>query len=247
MLFGLFKNNKKALAPADMSVLKTDMHSHLIPGIDDGSKSMDESVALIAKLKEAGFSRIITTPHIMSDFYKNNPDIILAGLDNLRLAVVSAGIDITIDAAAEYLVDDGFEKKLAQNNLMTFGDKYLLVELSYYNMYHGFFNVVFNLNIDGYKIILAHPERYGYFHDRFDVYEDLKARGLYFQLNTISLSGYYTPKVQKTAEKLIDMGLYDFAGSDMHNMDYMLNFRKALSSPYMHKLIESGKLMNHLL
>ena len=125
--------------------------------------------------------------------------------------------------------------------------KYILVELSYYNMYIGFFNLIFNLHVDGYKIILAHPERYSYFHNKTNIYEDLKARGLYFQLNIISLSGYYSPIVKKTAEKLIDMGFYDFAGSDLHNMDYFFNFQKALYNPNLQKLIDSGKLKNHLL
>ena len=103
------------------------------------------------------------------------------------------------------------------------------------------------MNIAGYKIILAHPERYSYLHNKYDLYEDLKARGLYFQLNTISLTGYYSPAVQKTAEKLIDMGLYDFAGSDMHNEVYYNNFINALRCSYLEKLIASGKLKNHLL
>ena len=114
-------------------------------------------------------------------------------------------------------------------------------------MFPNFFSLVFDMNIAGFKIVLAHPERYSYFHDRYDLYEDLKARGLYFQLNTISLTGYYSAVVQKTAEKLIDLGFYDFAGSDMHNEIYYNNFVKALRCSYLEKLINSGNLKNHLL
>jgi len=245
MFFNLFNRNKLK-KPVDISVLKTDMHSHLIPGIDDGVKTLEESMVLIKKLHELGFSKIITTPHIMHDYYKNNITNITEGLNKVKEAVAKENIPIKIEAAAEYLIDDGFEKQVKEG-LMTLKDKYILVELSYYNMYHGFFNLVFNLNIDGYKIVLAHPERYSYFHNKFDLYEDLKSRGVFFQLNTISLSGYYSPKVRETAEKLIELGFYDFAGSDMHNMDYMNNFVKALYNPKLQTLIDSGKLKNNIL
>jgi len=246
MHFNLFNKNK-VKSPVDISVLKTEMHSHLIPAIDDGVKSLEESVFLIKKIKDLGYTKIITTPHIMNDYFKNNPETILAGLNNVKEELDKQNISIEIQAAAEYLIDDGFEKKLKDGNLMTFGDNYILVELSSYNVFHDFFSFVFDMTFTGFKIILAHPERYPYFHDRYDLYEDLKARGLYFQLNTISLTGYYSLKVQKTAEKLIDMGLYDFAGSDMHNEGYYNNLVKAFQTKYFEKLIASGKLKNHLL
>jgi len=247
MLFGFLNNKNNLKNPVDISVLKTDMHSHLIPGIDDGASTIEESLNLIRKMKECGFSKIITTPHIMSDNFKNNPEIILSGLEVLRKAVKAEGIDIEIEAAAEYFIDDGFEKLFQNNELLTFGDNYLLVELSYFYFYNGFFSLLFELNVAGYKVILAHPERYSYFHDKYDIYEEMKNRGLYFQLNTISLSGYYSKKVQKTAEKLIDLGFIDFAGSDIHNIDYFLNFKKTLHNIYLEKLINSGKLKNNLL
>ena len=130
---------------------------------------------------------------------------------------------------------------------MTLGDNYVLVELSYYNMFHNFFSLIFELNVEGYKVILAHPERYGYFHDKIEMYQELKDRGLFLQLNTISLSGYYTPKVKKVAEKIIDMGLYGFAGSDLHSEEYFFNLKKSLYNPALAKLIESGNLLNNTL
>ncbi|OPZ97320.1 MAG: Tyrosine-protein phosphatase YwqE [Bacteroidetes bacterium ADurb.Bin408] len=157
----------------------------------------------------------------------------------------NAHIYIPIEAAAEYLIDDGFEKIFKEGRLLTMGKKYILVELSYYNMHHGFYALVFDLQIAGYQVILAHPERYSYFHDKWPVYEDLKARGILFQLNTISLTGCYSPKVQKVAEKLIDMGFYDFVATDMHNEEYLANFNKSLYIPHLQKLVESGRLMNH--
>ncbi len=247
MIFKLFKK-KPVLPPVDISVLQTDLHSHLIPGIDDGAQTLDDAVELVRLMKDLGYRKLIVTPHIQADFYKNTPEIILKGLDNLKAAVKNAGIDILIEAAAEYLIDDGFEEKMNKGELMCFGpDKYLLVELSYYNMNSRFFEYVFDLNVAGYKIILAHPERYAYFHDNFKIYEDLKVRSIELQINIISLSGYYSEQVKKIAEKLIDLDFVDYAASDMHNFNYYENFVKSLSSPYMHKLIEKGHLKNPIL
>ncbi|MDD3876335.1 MAG: hypothetical protein PHT69_06915 [Bacteroidales bacterium] len=246
MLFNLFNKNTLK-SPVDVSFLKSDMHSHLIPGIDDGVKTIEESVSLIRKLQELGYTKVITTPHIMSDFYKNTPEIITDGLNKLKEVLSKENISIQIEAAAEYLIDDGFINHFNKNQLLTFGDKYLLVEMSYYNMYKNFFQLLFELNVDGYKVILAHPERYAYLHNNMETYQEIKSRGLYFQLNTISLSGYYSEKVKKVAESLIDMELYDFAGTDLHNDVYFMNFKKALYSKHFLKLAESGKLKNHLL
>lgn len=246
MFLNIFGKPKLTKA-VDVSHIKVDMHSHLIPGIDDGVQSIEESVKLVGSLKEAGFSKIITTPHVMNDTYKNTPEIIKEGLKNLKAALENAHIYIPIEAAAEYLIDDGFEKIFKEGRLLTFGKKYILVELSYYNMYHGFYALVFDLQIAGYQVILAHPERYAYFHDKWSVYEDLKARGILFQLNAISLTGCYSPKVQKVAEKLIELGFYDFVGSDMHNEEYLNNFFKSLYAPPLQKLVDSGLLKNHLL
>lgn len=246
MFLNIFRKPKLTKA-VDVSHIKVDMHSHLIPGIDDGVQSVEEAVKLVGALKEAGFSKIITTPHVMNDTYKNTPEIIKEGLKNLKVALENAHIYIPIEAAAEYLIDDGFEKIFKEGRLLTFGKKYILVELSYYNMYHGFYALVFDLQIAGYQVILAHPERYAYFHDKWSVYEDLKARGILFQLNAISLTGCYSPKVQKVAEKLIELGFYDFAGTDMHNEEYLNNFSKSLYAPPLQKLVDSGLLKNHLL
>jgi len=246
MFFNLFKSDKLN-APVDVSVLKTDMHTHLIPGIDDGVKSIEESMSLIKKQFELGYKKIIITPHIMHDTYKNTPEIINRGLDKLKEALDKENIPIEIEAAAEYLVDDGFRDIFEKGQLLTFGNKYLLVELSYYNMNSNFFQLAFELNIEGYNVILAHPERYLYLSDNFNMFEDIKSRGIYFQLNILSLSGYYSPKIKKTAEKLIDLGLYDFAGSDLHNMDYYNNFYKSLFSKHLEKLVLSNKLKNKYL
>ena len=165
-LFGtLFtKRNKEPDYPAvsDFSSVAVDIHSHLIPGIDDGVKSMEESIDMIKAFASLGFKRLITTPHIMSDYFKNTPEIILGGLELVRSAVKKEGIDITIDAAAEYYLDEFFIQKLKKEKLLTINNKYLLFEISYINPPDYLLGVVFDIIVNGYTPILAHPERYNF-------------------------------------------------------------------------------------
>jgi protein-tyrosine phosphatase len=242
----VFKNIFSASRPAltDFSAVKADMHSHFIPGIDDGAKTLEDSVNLIRRMHELGYKKLITTPHIQHDFFRNTPEIILSGLEKVRAALKSENIPVQLEAAAEYLLDDGFEEKAARGNLLSFSDRYILVELSYFNPNPNLKTFVFNLQVDGYKVILAHPERYTYWFSDFSKYEDLKNRGVFFQVNLVSLAGFYPDPVKKMAEKLIDKEMIDFVGSDMHNMNYMQALEKCLKEKALLKLVESGKLMN---
>src|SRR5436853_1250409 len=128
----LFGNKTERLS--DFSVLGADMHSHFIPGIDDGSKNMDDSLSLIGAMVEMGFRKLITTPHIMSDSFRNTSASITEGLIKLREKLAAASIPVEMVAAAEYYLDDAFAKLLEKGDLLTFGrEKYLLLEVSYIN------------------------------------------------------------------------------------------------------------------
>ena len=231
----------------DYGLLVTDFHSHLIPGIDDGARTIEDSLTMIRQFKELGFKKLITTPHIQDEYYKNTPEIILSGLETVKAAMDEAGIEIEIEAAAEYLLDDGFEKKLKSGELMTFGQKHILVELSYFSPHPNLLTFIFELQLEGYQVILAHPERYSYWFNSLQKFDELKNRGVLFQLNTVSLSGHYGNEVKKIAEKLIDQGVYDFIGSDMHNQHYMNSFIRARFEKSLKKLMDSGKLKNNQL
>lgn len=233
--------------PVNIAVLQTDIHSHLIPGIDDGCKTMEQSLSLIRQMKELGYKKLITTPHIMSDFYKNTPEKIHQGLLSLRQAVKEANIDIEIEAAAEYLIDDGFQDRLTNKELLTFGKNYVLIELSFFNPPQNLKSVIFNLQVAGYKVILAHPERYSYWYDNLQEYEDLKARGVFFQMNAVSLSGYYSEDTKKVAKKLVDLDMIDFLGTDLHNESYLDSFVDTLHNSYLKKLMDKGSLLNRTL
>jgi protein-tyrosine phosphatase len=239
----LFSSSTNNIA-TDFGSLLTDIHSHLISGIDDGCKTTAESLELIRQFADLGYKKLITTPHIQDEFFRNTPEIILNGLEELKNAVTKAGIKIQIEAAGEYLIDDGLEKKIKAGELLTFGQKHILVEMSYFMEHPNLKSILFQLQIEGYKVILAHPERYSYWDNKRSNFEELKERGILFQLNTVSATGYYGPSVKKMSEYFIDKGMYDFMGSDMHNQAYMDAFRKSRFEKSISKLLASGKLKN---
>ena len=238
----IFRKREEANYPAlaDYSPLGADMHSHLIPGIDDGSKSLEESIILIKKFSALGFKKLITTPHIMSDYFRNTPEIILNGLDQLREASASEGINIQLEAAAEYYADEGLQKMIKDKSLLTIGGKYVLFEVSYINPPDNVYRVIFDMQVAGYIPILAHPERYPFWYPKFEEYYKLKEAGALMQINTNSLCGYYGPEAKKIGERMINEQLIDFAGSDLHGMRHMDALHRCLEEKYFLKMVAQG-------
>lgn len=244
-LFGsLFGKKEPALPPVDLAVLGCDVHSHFIPGIDDGAQTLEQSIELLTAMHELGYRKVITTPHSMADGYKNTPEIILGGLEKLRAEVRRVGLDMQVDAAAEYYLDHALEEQVMQGTVLTFGDKLLLFELPFIGEPAMLKQVVFQMQTQGYRPVLAHPERYGFWYNDFARYTDLKERGVLFQLNLVALSGAYGPQAKQLAERMIDAGYYELLGSDCHNMNHVQAIHNTLTRPYLHKLIGSGKLLN---
>ena len=236
---------KKELESIDFSVLKTDMHSHLIPGIDDGSQHLEESLDLVSALQGLGFSKIITTPHTMSDFYKNTPEIIIKGSEDVQNALDKLNTEIEFGAASEYYVDFDFQKKIEKKEFLTFGSKYILIEFSFIDAPINIDEIIFNLQLSGYNVVLAHPERYLYY--GLQDYERLTDKGVLLQLNLLSIIGYYSPEVKKQAEKLVNADLISFAGTDCHNMRHAEVLKQCFINPLWHKLSQSAKLLNKTL
>ncbi len=247
MLKSLFKSfGKKEELLTDYSLVGTDMHSHLIPGIDDGAKTIDESLMLIRHMHELGFNKLYTTPHIMSDYFRNTPEIILSGLETVREAVKKAGIPVELFAAAEYYVDDGFVKKLENEKLITIGDNLLLFEISYINCPDNIDDIIFRMQVLGYRPIMAHPERYPFWYNNFEKYQAFRDQGVLLQININSLTGYYGYEAKKTAEKMIDHGIVDMIGTDCHHTRHLDGLNKALKTRALKKVVDAG-LMNKAL
>lgn len=243
----LFKRKESLLSPADYSVLKADMHSHLIPGIDDGSRNMDETIAMLAKFEALGYQKVITTPHVMSDYYKNTPEIILGGLKKVQEEAQSLGLKIQIEAAAEYYFDDAFVNSLkAKKELLTFGDRFLLFEYSFHEAPVQTEAMIFEMVTQKYQPVLAHFERYTYYLGSVEEAHKLRARGVNIQVNTNSLLGHYGHGIQKQAELLVDEKAVDFLGSDCHRIEHILKIEQAAKLPYVHKAL-ALPLKNHLL
>ena len=237
-----FKKSSQILEPIDFSVVGADLHSHLIPGIDDGAKDLDDSVTIIKELINQGFSKIITTPHIISDLYKNTPETIHSGLEILKRRLVNDNIEIDISAAAEYYVDYDFEQRIGNEKFLTFGKKYILIEFSFLESPRNMYDIIFKLQLEGYVVVLAHPARYQYF-DLKD-YESLINRGVLFQLNLLSLIGYYSNQVKTNAKLLIDNKFVSFVGTDCHNLNHARLYPKCMISKSWHELVNSGTLIN---
>ena len=215
-----------------------DIHSHFLPNIDDGSKSMEESVALLRRMQGYGIKQIICTPHVMESVWENSSEAIQQKLDALNAHLKSIEFtDISITAAAEYMLDANFEHLLKTEKLRTLKDNYILVELSFLNAPVNLYETLFNIQIAGYKPILAHPERYAYYHNDFSGYEKLKAAGCLFQLNLLSLSNYYGSSVTAAAQALLKQQMIDFAGTDTHKHHH-LDFLEKVVDRKVLKLIE---------
>tara|TARA_Y100000746_G_scaffold61021_1_gene49629 strand:+ start:277 stop:1011 length:735 start_codon:yes stop_codon:yes gene_type:complete len=237
-----FRKSSQILEPIDFSVIGVDLHSHLIPGIDDGAKDLVDSVTIIKELINQGFSKIITTPHIMSDLYKNTPETIHSGLEILKRRLANDNIEIDISAAAEYYVDYDFEQRIGNEKFLTFGEKYILIEFSFLESPRNMYDIIFKLQLEGYVVVLAHPARYQYF-DLKD-YESLINRGVLFQLNLLSLIGYYSNQVKANAKLLIDNKFVSFVGTDCHNLNHARLYPKCMISKSWHELVNSGVLLN---
>lgn len=240
----LFKNKPEVFEDLDLSWLEVDMHSHLIPGIDDGSKTMEESLDLIRRLSDYGLRKIITTPHVMSDYYRNTPEIINMGLEDLRRAVKKEGISIEIEAAAEYYMDDIFLEKITNGEkVLTFGDNYILVETGFINKPQMLLEILFQLEMNGYKPILAHPERYQYLISDKALLQDLIDRKIILQVNILSLTGFYSKSVKDFSEMLVERGLVRFFGTDCHNPRY-LDMMETLPKSKLYNKIKQLNLLN---
>jgi protein-tyrosine phosphatase len=240
-----FSKNKIELDPLDFSALKTDIHSHFIPGIDDGSPDMETTIFLIKEMQGLGFKKVITTPHVMSDFYKNSSDIILKGLTDIRAELKVQNINMKIEAAAEYYIDYDFEQKIGKEKFLTFGDNYILVELSFMEAPKNLYDIIFKLQLEGYKVVLAHPERYAFF--TMDDYEELVNRGVLLQINWLSIIGYYSSQIEQKTKDLIAADMVSFIGSDCHNMNHAELYKKCQTKKAWHDLNNSSKLLNNTL
>jgi tyrosine-protein phosphatase YwqE len=225
----------------------TDIHSHLLPGIDDGVTDLDEALEVIKGFANLGYRKLITTPHIMADFYKNTPEIIKDKLKLVQNALSEQQINIELQAAAEYYLDEHFLTLIeADSPLLTFGKNYVLFETSFISKPLYLKEVIFKLQTNGYSPVLAHPERYLYLHDDKTLLQEIYDSGVLLQLNLSSIDGYYSKQVRNMARYLINNKMISLFGSDCHNSRQLIAFEHALKNNFMDSLRENTLLNNKL-
>jgi protein-tyrosine phosphatase len=244
-MFNFFKKNT---SPATSLPVTVDMHSHILPGIDDGSPDVETSVMLVRGLYDLGIRKCIATPHIIGDLYRNTDETIEAALFKLQKACDEAALPIQLSAAAEYMLDDYFMELLQQQKpLRTIHKNILLTEIPYTSEPVNLQEIVFHIITGGYQPVLAHPERYFYFHHNFKGYKKLKDLGFILQVNLLSLTGYYGKEAAKAAQYLLDEGLADLVGTDLHHGRHLNAFRSEKNLALFGKYIRNEKLMNQTL
>lgn len=229
--------------------ITTDLHSHLIPEIDDGVNTLVESMIVIRKMKEIGFEKLITTPHIMSHRFPNSSDTIKRGFEKVQEEVINKSIDIKLDFAAEYYLDEHFLELIKQKDILSFGkENYVLFELSYTVPPLNLDTILFELQSAGYTPILAHPERYIYYTKNIDKLKELKDRGVLLQINTNSIGAFYGKKVKSAVDEIIKEKMVDFAGSDAHGKKYVdLLENITFKSKTYSNMLKTNNIKNHLL
>ena len=243
-----FFGGKKLSKQEVIDRLVVDLHSHIIPGIDDGAETLEQSIELIKKLRDIGYKKLIMTPHIMVDAYPNREDNIALRLEVLKDEVVKRGIEIELEASAEYYLDEGFLEHLDVPPTLISG-KYLLFETSYMAKPLNLKELIFEITSRGFYPIFAHPERYRYIHDLKKDYQEIKDMGVFFQLDINSIGGFYGKDAQKKANFLIENGMVDFVGSDTHNMKHIKNLINTLENQgkIWFRLFEKNIILNNTL
>ncbi|WP_329805049.1 tyrosine-protein phosphatase [Flavobacterium facile] len=206
-----------------------DIHSHLLPGIDDGAKNLKDSKFLMESMLSLGFKKSITSPHTMANVYNNTIESINNAKERVENELPELAKKLDLKAASEYYIDENFIENFKSNPLLTIKDNYVLVEMSFLNPPIQLHEYLFELQLAGYQPVLAHPERYSFYHSNFKDFEKLKKMGLKFQMNLLSSVGYYGPDATKASDNLLKAGFIDFVGSDIHHKQHIDSFTRKVA------------------
>ncbi|TDX00073.1 tyrosine-protein phosphatase [Dinghuibacter silviterrae] len=241
-MFSLIKRK----APVPLFPFGTDMHSHLLPGVDDGASGVEASLGLIAGLRALGYRSLVTTPHVYSELYPNTPATLAPAFATLQEALTTS--EIPLRYAAEYFLDDYVDALLQDKNpLLCIYENWVLVETSFVQAPLDLDRRLFDVQLAGYKPILAHPERYPYWHLDRSKYHDFREKGLLLQVNLLSLTGYYGKAVADTARYLVKEEMVDLVGTDCHHERHIAALQKGAGDilRILEPLVRKDKLLNN--
>ncbi len=233
-MLSLFKSKPQLRQVLDTSYI--DIHSHILPGIDDGAKNNQDSELLLNGMIALGFKKSITTPHTIKNSWDNTKEKITTTTATLCIDFPEQSERLQLACASEYYLDDNFVTQFQNEDLLTLKNKHVLVEMSYMSAPLQLYDILFELQLKGYTPVLAHPERYSFYHNSFENYMQLKKAGCLFQMNLLSSVGYYGDDVMQTANNLLKSDLIDFVGSDMHHKGHLDAFENKVRIPSIKKL-----------
>lgn len=242
-----FRSTPAAEDMVDPCFWRVDMHSHLVPGIDDGVKDSEQAVTCLKQLADWGIQKVITTPHVSRDWYPNESATLRASQATLQALADDNNLDVQIEIAAEYLLDEFFPALLSTDDLLTFGSaRYLLFEVGWAAAPRQLDDLLFRIQTRGYTPVLAHPERYSFYYEDQDTLAQLHEKGCLFQLNWASLTGKYGERAQNQGRFLLKKGWVDFIGSDMHRPND-ISALGALFTSSDYELLRKQPLLNETL
>ena len=228
--------------------LGTDMHCHLIPRVDDGSKCIEESIECLQTLQAVGFNKVIITPHFQYPRFPNDEDDIRHRYEEVKQQAKEQGVEIELRGiGGEYRIDSGFQARLDNPRFLKIGDKYVLVEFSLHQQMMGSDEMIFDLQMKGYDVILAHPERYPYMNINGMRMEQLKNQGVFFQINALSLGGFYGDDAKQRAYDMLERGWVEFMGTDTHNTMYAQALVDLSHDRKVEKVLEKYEFLNKTL
>lgn len=240
IFFNLFNKGKHV----DFSAIVTDMHSHLVPGVDDGAQILEDSIELISGLRELGYQNLITTPHTLGEYYPNTKESLKNAYETIIPSLIK-GINLSL--SSEYYLDEQFQKQLKDNTLLPLPGNRLLIEFSQVVRPQNLESAIFDISLQGYLPVLAHPERYLFLHKDFDYYKKIKEMGVELQVNALSLTSHYGKGINQVAEKLIEKDMIDFIGTDIHHVKHLAILKRVPFKKHFVRLVESGLLKNQIL
>ena len=209
----------------------TDVHSHILFGIDDGSRTISESIELLKKLKSVGFNNVILTPHfILDSTYNSNYEANIKIYNELKERLLNENIDINIYLGNEIFIDKNVPTLLEKNIITSLnGTKYVLVEFPMHNKLLNLEDMLYEIRSRGYEVVIAHPERYDAIKEDYSIVDTLREDGFLFQSNYSSILGYYGKDSIKLLKYMLKRHYIDFLGTDIHRIEktYVIdNFKK---------------------
>lgn len=245
-MFSFFRNKaSNPTPPFSLEFIESDWHCHVLPGIDDGSQNEEQSLEMLKEYVRLGVKKIVATPHVRADYFKNTKESIIEAQSKVQQLITTHQLPLVLEASAEYFADENFLQLIEQDQLLPIESQYILFELSMQSPTLWATKLVEKLQKKGFTPLLAHPERYRYWHGKPREWQKWKNHGVCFQLNLLSIMGHYGAEERRVALQLLDADYIDAVGSDAHGLRHLQKLNELAKNPHFDKL-QQLPLLNRL-